>query len=173
MEVRASLNQVRLAPRKVRAVTDVIKKKDALDARDQLAHMAKRPAPQIAKLLNSAIANAQNSYQMVPSNLYIKNIVVDEGMKLKRYMPRAQGRATEIQKKTSHITVILDERVAGLKQEIREAKKKEEPTPVQPEEQAAEGAIPTEKKPEVKKELGKKSGLFSNIRRRLFQRKSI
>ncbi|MEK7124922.1 MAG: 50S ribosomal protein L22 [Patescibacteria group bacterium] len=169
MEIRARLNQVHLAPRKVRAVVNVIKKKDVLIAKDQLAHMVKRPAHQIAKLLDSAITNAEYGYQMVPSNLYVKNVIVDEGTKLKRYFPRAQGRATEIQKKTSRILIVLDERVAGLKQEVK-AKKKEEVIPVRG---AATEATSTEKKPEIKKELGKKSGLFGNLRRKLFQRKSV
>ena len=172
MEIRARLNQVHLAPRKVRAVVNIIKKKDVLVAKDQLAHMIKRPARQIAKLLDSAIHNAENGYQMIPSNLYIRNVIVDEGTKLKRYLPRAQGRATEIQKKTSRITIVLDERVAGLKQEV--VKKEEKKVEAARAEEEKIETMPSDvKRPEVKKEIGKKGGFLGNLRRRLFQRKSV
>lgn len=115
MEVRAQLNGVRLAPRKMRAIADLIKKLDVTEALAQLEHYIRRPSPVFIKLLNSAIANAENTYQMVRGNLYIKNIVVDEGIKLKRMFPRAQGRATMVHKKTSRVQVVLDERVPGMR----------------------------------------------------------
>lgn len=167
METRAQLNRVRLAPRKVRAVSDLVKKKDVADAMDQLEHLVRRPAPQLLKLLKSAVANAENNHRMVKDNLYVKNIFVNEGLKLKRYMPRAQGRATEIQKKTSLITVVLDERVAGLKR--KESEKKAAPAH---EHKEAERTVQEAKKPEVKRVEGKKAGLLGGIRK-IFQRKSV
>lgn len=164
MEVRATLQGVRLAPRKVRAVVDVIKKKDALAALDQLDHFVRRPAPAISKLIKSAIANAENTYSMVPSNLYIKEMFVDEGIKLKRYLPRAQGRATELQKKTSRITLVLDERVAGLKQEKTEKEKVKE-------EKRVHAHDHEKAKPEVAQELGKKAE--GGKLKRFFSRKSV
>jgi len=69
----------------------------------------KKSAKPILKLLNSAIANADNNFSLDPENLYIYKITVDEGPKYKRWMPRARGRVTEIQKKSSHITLVLEE----------------------------------------------------------------
>jgi len=167
MEIRAQLNGVRLAPRKVRAVIDLIKKKDAVVALNQLDHYVRRPSPIIAKLLRSAIVSAENTYSMIPENLYIKDIFVNEGIKLRRFMPRAQGRATEIQKKTSTIILVLDERVAGLKQEKKKVEKKETV------EQVAETKdVRQEKKHEVEREIGKKTGILEKGKR-FFSRKSI
>src|SRR3989338_7790395 len=121
-EVKAQLNGLRMAPRKVRAVTNLLKGKDVVYALNQVEFLMKRPVLPLIKLLNSAIANAENNFSMIKSNLYIKAFFVDEGIKLKRYMPKAQGRAGEIQKKTSRIHLILDERVAGLKRQASEKK---------------------------------------------------
>jgi len=177
MEVQAQLNGIRLAPRKVRAVTDLLKRRDALTALDQLNHLLRRPAPAIAKLIRSALANAQNTYHLVPTNLYIKSIVVNEGLKLKRYMPRAQGRATEIQKKTSGIKVVLDERVPGLRHEHTPASQPATATPEVQEPTARERidnqSMSGEKKPEIKRELGKKGTFLGNLKRRFFTRKAI
>ncbi|HYU64999.1 MAG TPA: 50S ribosomal protein L22 [Candidatus Paceibacterota bacterium] len=168
-KVTAQLNGLRLAPRKVRAVIDLIKKRDVKDAIDQLHHMVRRPVPQLLRLINSAIATAENTYQMVRDNLYIKELVVNEGIKLKRYMPRAQGRATEVQKKTSNIKLILEEKIPGLKSEKKAAvaekiaEKKEEVRELKAEEI---------KKPEIKREVGKK-GLFGRIGKRIFSRKAV
>lgn len=174
MEVSAQLNNVRLAPRKVRAVAGIVRKKDALAARNQLMHMVKRPASQIAKLIDSAIANAENNHRMVPGNLFVKNIIVDEGTKLKRYMPRAQGRSAEIQKKTSRVRVVLDERVAGLKQEAKKDEKKEIPAQTADSEKK-EAVLPAEqKKPGARTELGKKKdGFLGNLTKRFVRRKAI
>src|SRR3989344_1900481 len=102
-QVKAQLNGLRIAPRKVRAVTNLVKGKDVANALNQMEFLIKRPVLPLIKLLNSAIANGENNLNMVKENLYIKEFLVDEGIKLKRYMPRAQGRAGEIQKKTSNV----------------------------------------------------------------------
>ena len=120
--VKAQLNNVRLAPRKVRAVVNAVKGKNALKALEQLGFLVRRPSEPIMKLIKSALANAENNFSMVKSNLYIKEFYVDEGVKLKRYRPKAFGRSGEIQKKTSHIRLVLAEKVPGLKAEKQEKK---------------------------------------------------
>lgn len=109
MQVKAELNNLRIAPRKTRMIVDLIRRKRIDEAKAILSFIRKKGAEPILKLLNSASANATNNFQLDLSNLYISKITVDEGRKLKRWMPRARGRAAEIQKKTSFITLILDE----------------------------------------------------------------
>ncbi len=87
MEVKAQLNGLRIAPRKVRAVTNLVKGKDVGYALNQMEFLMKRPVLPLIKLLNSAIANAENNLSMVKENLYIKVFLVDEGIKLKRFRP--------------------------------------------------------------------------------------
>jgi large subunit ribosomal protein L22 len=166
MEVKTQLNGLRIAPRKVRAVTNLLKGKDVVYALNQMEFLMKRPVLPLIKLLNSAIANAENNFSMVKENLYIKQFIVDEGIKLKRYRPKAQGRAGEIQKKTSRIRVILDERVAGLKKHTS-GKKVKEKTETLADESTKTSTI----KHEVKTEIGKKSE--GSIAKRLFRRKQV
>lgn len=107
--VRAKLSYLRIAPRKVRLIADLIRGKSVAEAERILNFAIKRGVKDILKLLKSAVASASHDFQLEESNLYIAKITVDEGPKLKRWMPRARGSASEIQKKTSHITIILDE----------------------------------------------------------------
>ena len=107
-EVKAQLNNLRLAPRKVRAVSNLIKGKNVFDALAQLEVMIKRPGLPVSKLLKSAISNAENNYSMVKENLYVKSMTVNQGVTLRRSMPRARGSAFPIKKRTSHITLVLD-----------------------------------------------------------------
>jgi len=109
MAVVAKLRYLRIAPRKVRLVADLIRGKRIEEARNILNFTIKKAAPPLLKLLRSATANAKNNFQLDESNLYIAKILVDEGPKYKRWRARARGRAEEIQKKTSHVTVVLDE----------------------------------------------------------------
>ena len=165
-EVKAQLNGLRMAPRKVRAITNLTKGKDVIHALNQMEFLIKRPVLPLIKLLNSAIANAENNLNMIKENLYIKEFLVDEGVKLKRYMPKAQGRAGEIQKKTSRVRLILGERVAGLKRHLSEKKVKEKSEPI------ADESVKTEaRKHEVKTEIGKQSE--GSIAKRLFRRKQV
>ncbi len=108
MSTTVKLRHLRIAPRKVRLVADLIRGKSVEEARVILQFTVKRAAPPVLKLLNSAIASAKQK-NLDPSRLYISKITVDEGPKLKRWRARARGQAYEIQKKTSHITLILDE----------------------------------------------------------------
>ncbi|MBM3250769.1 MAG: 50S ribosomal protein L22 [Candidatus Nealsonbacteria bacterium] len=109
MPVTAKLNYLRISPRKVRLVADLIRGKNVEDAQTILNFTTKKSAPFILKLLKSAIANARNNFQLEPANLYISKITVDEGPKYKRWMPRARGAVSGIQKKTSYITMVLEE----------------------------------------------------------------
>jgi len=109
MEIKARLNYLRIAPRKARMVADMIRGKKAQEALSLLNFIVKKPALPIMKLLNSAVANAHNNFQLEPENLFISKITVDEGPMQKRWMPRARGVAGPIHKKTSHITLILEE----------------------------------------------------------------
>ena len=110
MEVTAKAKYVRISPRKARLATDLVRGKRVEEALSTLAFTNKAFAKRLAKLINSAVANAQNTTKMDVDTLWIKRIYVDGGPILKRYMPRAMGRATMIRKRTSHITVVLDEK---------------------------------------------------------------
>ncbi len=108
MSVTAKLSYLRIAPRKVRLVADLIRGKTVEEAQIVLNFTIKKAAQPLLKLLKSAIANAKN-LNLEEKNLYISKITVDEGPKYKRWMPRARGQAYQIQKKTSHVKIILDE----------------------------------------------------------------
>jgi ribosomal protein L22 len=105
--VRASSRFVRVAPRKARLVADQVRGKPIEDARDLLRFSPRGAAADIRKLIDSAAANAENNHDLVADDLFIKDIHVDEGPTLRRYRPRALGRATQINKRTSHINVAL------------------------------------------------------------------
>jgi len=110
MAVKASLRYMRVSPRKARLVADLVKGKDLDEALQIMRFTRRKAAGPIYKLLKSAEANADNMGTVDIDNLYVKAITVDPGPTLKRIMPRAMGRATLIRKRTSHVTVVLDER---------------------------------------------------------------
>ena len=105
--VRAQAKYVRCAPRKARLVVDHIRGKSVGDARAILTHTPRAAARDVLKLLESAVANAENNHELDPDDLVIRKVYVDEGPTLKRYQPRALGRATRIRKRTSHMTIQL------------------------------------------------------------------
>ena len=109
VHVRAQAKYVRSAPRKARLVMDHIRGKRVADARAILHHTPRAAAADISKLLESAVANAENNFELDPEDLKIGRAYVDEGPTIKRYRPRAQGRATPINKRTSHMTISLTE----------------------------------------------------------------
>lgn len=109
MEVKAKAKHIRISPRKVRLVVDVVRGKNVGNALNQLKFTNKKAAGPIQKLIDSAIANAVNDFELAKDNLFIKEIRVDEGATMKRWMPRARGRATPIRKRTSHISLVLGE----------------------------------------------------------------
>ena len=110
MEARAYLKYLRISPRKVKIVLDLIRGKDADVAMAILKNTPKAASPELVKLLKSAIANADHNFQMDTANLYVSECFVCPGPILKRIRPRAQGRAYRILHRTSHLTIILDER---------------------------------------------------------------
>jgi len=121
MEIKVELNNLRTAPRKVRQVIDLVRGKKVLQAQTILSFTVNKSAGNVLKLLNSAIASATHDLRLNESNLYISKIFADEGPKLKRWHPMSRGRAYPIQKKTSHITLVLSEL------NPTEVKKNEEP----------------------------------------------
>ena len=110
MESTAKARHVRIAPRKVRLVMDMVRGKPVEEALQTLGLVRKAAAPVIVKVIKSAMANAENNYDMSTDGLIVTRAFVDEGPTLKRFMPRAMGRATMIRKRTSHITVVLSEK---------------------------------------------------------------
>lgn len=123
MQVQAKLQNLRLSPRKVRLVADNIRGLKVSNAFNRLAFMEKRAALPMLKLLKSAVANAEHNLKWKTDNLKIAAIKVDGGTTLKRSMPRAMGRASKINKRTSHISIVLDE---IIKSKITDTKTKEE-----------------------------------------------
>ncbi|NOY35339.1 MAG: 50S ribosomal protein L22 [bacterium] len=111
-EVKAKLSYHRIAPRKARLVAGLVRGKKVDEALAQLMFLGKRSAPAIAKLLKSALSNAKNNHKIdtEKTNLYIKEIKVDEGPSYKRWKPVWRGMAHPFKRRTSHITVVLSER---------------------------------------------------------------
>lgn len=108
MQAKAVARHQRVAPRKARLVVDLIRGKSIDEARAILAFSTRAAAEIVEKVVNSAVANAENNNGASGANLYIAEAFVDEGPTMKRITPRAQGRAFRINKRTSHITVIVD-----------------------------------------------------------------
>lgn len=157
MEVKASAKNIRISPRKVRLVVDLVRGAKVSDALNQLNFNKKRASEVVEKTIKSAIANAINTYELEEDNLFVKEIRVDEGVTMKRWMPRARGRATPVRKRTSHLKLILAEIVDSGK---TEAKKQEIEDPVSLSSRAKEAeGVKTDKKSEKKEseeEKGKK-----------------
>lgn len=110
MEARAKLRYVRLSPQKTRLVVDMVRGKRIQEALNILKFSPQKAADVVSKLVSSAVANAEQQGISDVDRLFVKAISVDQGPVLKRFLPRAQGRATKIRKPTSHITVVLDEK---------------------------------------------------------------
>jgi len=110
MEAKATLKFARLSPQKTRLVVDMIRGKGVQDALNILKFSQKKSSDIVSKLLSSAVANAEQGGVADVDRLFVKAITVDQGPALRRFMPRAQGRATRIRKPTSHITVVLGEK---------------------------------------------------------------
>ena len=109
MEAKAHLRYVRISPRKIQIVCDLIRGKSVAQATAILMNTPKAASEPLLKLLKSAASNAENNHQMDPEKLYVSACYANPGPIIKRIMPRAQGRATKIHKRTSHVTVILAE----------------------------------------------------------------
>lgn len=168
MLIKAKLKHLRIAPRKVRLVTGLIRGKSTEKAEAILDFTPQRSSKQLLKLLKSVIANAKNNFQIEESNLYISKLTVDEGPKYKRWHPQSRGRAYEIQKKTSHITIELDEieKKATKKKAI---KKKISPV----KEDKIEKSSKSLDKPKLKPKLEIKKPKIEKSINRIFRRKSF
>ena len=110
MESRAKLSYARMSPQKTRLVVDMVRGKGVQEALNILKFSPQKAAAVVSKLVSSAVANAEQKGVSDVDRLFIKAITVDQGPALRRFLPRAQGRATKIRKPTSHILVVLDEK---------------------------------------------------------------
>jgi len=110
MEKKAMGKYIRLAPRKIRIVADNIKGQPVEKAVNVLGFTPKKAARVLLKVLNSAVANAEQDPEVDVDTLYVKKVYVDEGPTMKRWRARAQGRAYRIRKRSSHVTIVLDEK---------------------------------------------------------------
>jgi len=122
MKIKASLKHLRMAPRKVRLIADVIRGLEVNNALAQLKFLNKKATKPIEKLVKSGVANAEHNYELDKDNLKITEIRVDEATTLKRWIPRAHGRATTIRKRGSHINLTLEEIVESGKKESKKQK---------------------------------------------------
>jgi large subunit ribosomal protein L22 len=125
MKVTAELNNLRISPRKVKLVADLIKGMDAVEAVAQLDVAIKKTSGYMQKLLLSAIANGENNFGLSKDNLYVLDAVVGAGPTLKRWMPKAYGRAGQILKRTSKVRIVLEERIEGKDRKSKEQLEKE------------------------------------------------
>ena len=109
-KVIAQLNNLRISPRKVRLIADRVRGVEVDKAIGMLTYDLRKTAEPMQKLLKSAIANAQNNFKISSSDLFVEDITVNEGPTLKRWMPRAYGRASQILKRTSRVRVVLSQK---------------------------------------------------------------
>ncbi len=130
MLITAHTKHLRMSPKKVRLVIDLIRGMNAINAEHQLRFMNKAAAKPVLKLLESAIANAEHNFQLKKEDLYVKEVRADEGVSLRRSTPKAFGRAATIHRQSSHIHIALDittkakasEKISAPEEEKKEAK---------------------------------------------------
>lgn len=180
MQVTARLNNLKIAPRKVRLVAHVIKGMSADTALIELSKQVKRSSEPMSKLLRSAIANAEHNFGIDPSNLFVSSVLVGDGKRLKRWQPRAFGRANQILHRLSNVTLVVEERIEGLNRrevgkadlkktagpkKTKDVKEKEGKTTTLAADEAKEAKRGTSVKQEMKER--------KNAVKRVYQRKSI
>lgn len=167
MEIKAKNNYLRISPRKVRALCDLIRDMEIEEAEIQLENSTKKAARPVNKLLKSAIANAENNFEINKENLQIKEIAADKGPTMKRWRPRAFGRTTPIDKKTTHLTITL-----APKKETEPAskKKKKEKEQIQTKKEAPKQKKSFSNKPQDQKQ---QKGPQKEKKDSFFRRKSI
>jgi len=168
MPVTAKLRYLRIAPRKVRLVADLIRRKPVEEAQTILSFTTKKAGQVILKILKQAVANAKTNFQLEEKNLYISKILVDEGPKYKRWMPRARGQAAPIQKKTCHVTIILDEVIKKPAKKIKKIKEIEKEEKIKEVEK-----IPKAEKPKLKPEIEVPKPKIERGIKRIFRRKAF
>lgn len=178
METKATLRYLRVAPRKVRQVADLVRGKSVLDALAMLEFTSKRGSDPVRKLLVNAIASLENTLQVKKDAFHVHSIIVHEGPKYKRWMPRARGQASPLQKKTSHVVLVLsapDEKVEKIgkssetipKKEVKEKEKaRGEDT-----KDTKEKNIPTHRQQDRMEEA--KPNIEAPAHKKIFRRKSV
>lgn len=174
IEVRAKLKYLRIAPKKVRPVANVIKHMSVERAEAELGARSKRASGPMLKLLRSAVANAKNVYHLDKSSLSVKNVLVDPGPSLKRILPRAHGKADPILKRMSHVTIILASKEVKAQMAEKVRLPESEAGKVSPVE-AEEGIL---KKPEAHPKIAskmddKRAKGRRGFTQRVFRRKAI
>nr|AHH02167.1 ribosomal protein L22 [Cranberry false blossom phytoplasma] len=119
MNVKAIANQMSVAPRKTRLVADLVRGKHVREAQAILMFTPKAASPIVSKLLKSAVANAVHNFSLKEEELYVKEIFVNEGLRLTRLLPRAKGKTDKIKKRTSHITIVVSSKTAEEKETVK------------------------------------------------------
>jgi len=175
MQVTAKLKYLRIAPRKLRLVADLIRGKDVFKARAKLNFLTKRGANPFLKLLESAVANASNNFKLDEKDLYLAKVLVDEGPKLKRWRPRARGQAFPIQKKTSHLLIVLEEKKGVNSEGVNLKKEKKEQVKTELIQKEIKAGVPAAKtdKPKMKPETDKLKPKQITGLKRVFRRKAF
>jgi large subunit ribosomal protein L22 len=177
MEIKAKLNYLHIAPRKVRLVSNLIKGMDIHEARMQLKFMPQRTSDCLLKLLNSAVSNAENNFKIGKEGLFIKEIRIDEGVPFKRWRPVSRGRAFQVLKRTCSINLVLGIREGFKPKKIKEAEKEEEAKKETEQKEVKETKeelkIVSDKiKAKTSKEF-KKVSKFKGLTKKIFRRKSF
>jgi large subunit ribosomal protein L22 len=160
------LNYLKIAPRKVRSVADLVKGLSANEAEAQLLLERRRPAQALLKLLRSAVANATNNKRLNPDHLFIASIRVDQGPMLKRILPRARGSASPLQKKMSHVTLVLGVNEALVPRYKIVVEKKAKLPPGEERRAAKKKPIKGKReqpRPEMEKKVAKKPGFLKRV----------
>lgn len=148
MDVKARAKFIRMSPRKVRLVVDLVRGLPVLEAKHQLQFLNKAASVPVLKLINSAAANAEHNFNLKVEDLVVKSITADGGPTIHRWKPRARGRASAIRKRTTHIAVVLSD---GKDEPVEKAKKVEKVS------KEAKTTKPKTKKPAAKKAPAKKT----------------
>lgn len=175
--VKAHARDLRIAPRKLRLVGNMVRGMRVVDAINQLEYTNKKGAPMVIKLIRSAVANAEHNFSMKAEDLYVKTINCDMGKVMKRYFPRARGSAFVIRRKMAHLNLELEEKAGGKKKsrfKVIEKSVKEEKSSVEPEEVVTETEDQKTSAPKqriIKTSEQRKTGQIQQ-KRRLFNRKS-
>lgn len=186
MPVTAKLRHLRIAPRKVRLVADLVRRKSIEEAQIILNFTTKKAAQVMLKLLKQAVSNAKTSFQLEEKNLYISKLLIDEGPKYKRWMARARGMAAPIQKRTSHVTIMLDE-IVKKQEKVKKPStraKRGVGSVLHRKEVSGEGVKKTEKvekvetvpkaeKPKPRPEREERKPIIERSVRRIFKRKAF
>lgn len=177
--VKAHARNLRIAPRKLRLVTNLIKQMPVEKALIQLQFLNKKGAPMVDKLIRSAIANAVNNFSLRAEDLFVQSLTCDQGPVMMRYMPRARGSASPIRRKTSHLHVVLENRPSKAKkssqlQKILKAKQTEDESSKQDKENPEAKRLDTEKaRPAVAPKSSEKTKANTvQQKRRLFNRRT-